>query len=111
MSFTSFYKGYEYLLDVCTVLLPYYPHGYLQYSHQFFVFWTDYEELLCEMLGFLPCHTFITKVNGALFAYVNIRDRGEIKKRFFDLCHKITKMEFIDKLWTATPVFGWVPDP
>lgn len=31
ISFSSFYKGYEYLLSVSTVLLPYYPFGFLNY--------------------------------------------------------------------------------
>jgi hypothetical protein len=85
MSFTSFYKRYEYLLDVCSVLLPYYLFGFQQYSHRFFVFWSDYEELICEMLGLLPAPVSITKVNDALLAYVNTEGKGEIKKRFYDV--------------------------
>lgn len=110
ISFTSFYAGYEYLLNACSVLLPHYPLGYLQYSHRYLVFWSDYEELLCEILGLLPCHVAITKIGDALFAYINIRDKGTTKKRYFDFCHKITEMNLINKLWEATPIFHWVPD-
>jgi hypothetical protein len=50
ISFTSFYKGYEYLLNVSTVLLPYYPLGFLTYAQHFLVFWTDYEDLITRYL-------------------------------------------------------------
>jgi hypothetical protein len=110
MSFSSFYDGYEYLLDVCNVLLPHYPFGFQQYSHRFLVVWSDYEQLICDMLGLLPAHVSITKINDALFAYVNIENNGEIKKRVFDLCYELKRRNLVSRLWTATATFYWVPD-
>lgn len=110
ISFTSFYKGFEYLLKVSTVLLPYYPLGFLQYVQHFFVFWTDYEELLCELFGYLPCHVSITKVDDALLVYASIQQEWDMKKRFFDLCYRMLKLKLIKQYWTANPLFHWVPD-
>ena len=111
MSFTSFYRGYEYLLEVCSVLLPYYPHGFSDYSQHFFVIWSDYEELICAVFGCLPSHVSITKLNGALLVCACIRERGKIIIPFFQLFYKMLEMEIIEKFWTATPVFHWKPDP
>jgi hypothetical protein len=111
ISFASFYKGFEYLLNVSTVLLPYYPYGYLEYSCRLFVFWTDYEDLIRELFGYLPCHVSITKVEDALIVYAGIREKGEIKKRFFDLCYRLLESGYVKNFWTNTPVFAWVPDP
>lgn len=111
ISFDSFYKGLDFLLNVSTVLLPYYPFGYAQYAHRFFVFWTDYEEFLCKFLGLLPSHTSIVKVNDALFAYVNILKDGQPNEhRFFSLCFRMRELKLVDKFWAASPVFRWVPD-
>lgn len=111
ISFASFYKGFEYLLAVSSVLLPYYPHGFLQYSRRFYVFWTDYEDLIREAFSYLPCHISITKVSDAMFVYAGIREKGIMKKRFFDLCYRMLELGYVKKFWTATPVFYWVPDP
>lgn len=111
ISFTSFYKGFEYLLNVSTCLLPYYPLGFLQYVQHYFVFWTDYEDLLCEIFGYLPCHVSITKIGDALFIYASILRDGMSKYRFFHLCYNLLKQGYVNKFWTATPVFHWRPDP
>lgn len=111
MSFTSFYRGYEYLLKVCTVLLPYYPHGFTEYSQQFFVIWSDYEQLICNLFGSLPSHVSITKLNDALLICACIREKGKIIIPFFKLFYKMLEIGIIDKFWTATPVFHWKPDP
>jgi hypothetical protein len=111
ISFTSFYKGFEYLLKVSTVLLPYYPLGFHQYSQHFFVFWTDYEDLLCELFGYLPCYVSITNVSDALLIYASILRDGMSKYHFFRLYYDLLKQGYVNKFWTATPVFHWRPDP
>jgi hypothetical protein len=111
ISFASFYKGFEYLLAVSTVLLPYYPYGFLQYSHRFFVFWTDYEEVIRDIFSYLPCHVSITRVHDALLVYTGILEKGKTKKQFFDLCWRMLELGLVRKFWTATPVFYWVPNP
>jgi len=110
ISFTSFYKGFEYLLKVSTVLLPYYPHGFRQYSQHFFVFWSDYEDLLCKLFGFLPCHVSITKIGEALLIYTSIQREGVSKDRFFRLCYDLLKLELVSRYWIAIPGFHWIPD-
>ena len=111
ISFDSFYKGMEYLMEISTMLLPYYPFGYPQYIHHFFVFWSDYEEFLCKFLGLLPCHTSIVKVNDALLAYVNIlRTTQSNEEDFFNLCFKMRKLELINKFWIVNPVFFSIPE-
>lgn len=111
ISFTSFYKGFEYLLEVSTLLLPYYPFGFHQYSQHFFVFWSDYEEFLCELFGLLPCHVCITKINDALLIYASILRDGVSKYRLFHLCYDLLKRGFVNRFWTAIPGFHWKPDP
>jgi hypothetical protein len=111
ISFTSFYKGFEYLLQVSTVLLPYYPLGFRQYSQHFFVVWTDYEDLLCELFGCLPCCVSITKVNDALLIYSSILRDEMSKYHFFHLCYNLLKQGYVNKFWTASPAFHWRPDP
>lgn len=111
IAFDSFFQGLEFLLNVSTVLLPYYPFGYAQYAKHFLVFWSDYEEFLCEFLGLLPSHTSIIKVNDALIAYVNILNDGQSNEhRFFSLCFKMRKLKLVNKFWAANPVFRYVPD-
>ena len=109
ISFSSFYKGYEYLLKVSTVLLPYYPFGLLNYSQYFFVFRTDYEHLLCELFGYLPCHVSITKVSDALIVYVTVQEGKGLRERFFDLCYRLLDMGLVNQLWAADPVYHWRP--
>jgi hypothetical protein len=111
ISFASFYKGFEYLLAISTVLLPYYPLGFLRYSHRFFVFWTDYEDLIRELFSYLPCHVFVTKVNDALLVYTGVLEEGKSKKHFFDICWYMLESGCVKNFWTATPVFHWIPDP
>ena len=110
MSFTSFYRGYEYLLKVCSVLLPYYPHGFLAYSQHFFVIWSDYEELICKVFGCLPSHVSITKLNGALLICAGIRENWRIKNRFLNICYDMIKKGYIKRFWTVNPIFHWKPD-
>mgnify|MGYP007042373993 CR=1 FL=1 len=110
ISFDSFYKGYEYLMNVCTVLLPYYPLGFRLYSQYFFVFWSDYEEFLCKFFGCLPCHTSITKVNNALIMYLSVQKGIELPERLFKMCFKMEDMGLIDHFWSSTPIYGWIPD-
>jgi hypothetical protein len=111
ISFTSFYKGFEYLLNVSTSLLPYYPLGFRQYSPHFFAFWSDHEELLCELFGYLPCHVSIVKVGEALLIYAGIKRDGVSKDRFFRICYNLLKQGVVNKYWTAIPAFHWKPDP
>lgn len=107
LSFSSFYKGLEYLLSVSTVLLPYYPLGYQEYSHHFFVFWTDYEDFVRQAFSSLPSHTSIVKVNNALIIYANLL----CEPRFYALCYKMADLGLINQFWIANPVFHSVPDP
>jgi len=109
ISFDSFYKGLEYLLSVSTVLLPYYPLGFRLYSQQFFVFWSDYEELLCESFSYLPCHTSITKVDDALLMYVST-EKGLLEKRLFQFCFKMGDLGYINRFWSSIPIYHWTPD-
>jgi hypothetical protein len=110
ISFTSFYKGYEYLLNVSTVLLPYYPLGFLQYVQHFLVFWTDYEDLIREVFSYLPCHVSIVKVGDALLVYASVQQDWRVKRRFFNLCYKMLEMKLVKRYWTANPHFHWIPD-
>jgi hypothetical protein len=83
ISFDSFKKGLDYLLNVSTTLLPFYPKGLPMYSQYFFVFWSDYEDLLCELFGLLPCHISITKVENALIVYGGIQKEMGLSERLF----------------------------
>ena len=107
LSFSTFYKGFEYLLSVSTVLLPYYPFAFHQYSHNFFVFWTDYEDFIREAFSYLPCHTSIVKVGDALIVYAGLL----WESRFYALCYEMLDSGLVKRFWTASPVFHWVPDP
>ncbi|KYK37173.1 MAG: hypothetical protein AYK18_10715 [Theionarchaea archaeon DG-70] len=109
ISSVSFYKGLEYLLNVSTKLLPYYPLGFRLYSQQFFVFWSDYEELLCKSFSHLPCHTSITKVSDALLMYVSI-EKGLLEKRLLQLCFKMNDLGYINRFWSSIPIYHWTPD-
>jgi hypothetical protein len=108
ISFDSFYKGINYLLNISTVLLPYYPLGFRLYSQQFFVFWSDYEDLLCKSFGHLPCHTSITKADDALFMYVSI-EKGLLEKRLLQFCFKMSDLGYIDRFWSSIPIYHWTP--
>lgn len=110
ISFESFHKGLEYLFNVSTVLLPYYPLGFRLYSQYFFVFFSDYEEFLCKLFGYLPCHTSITKVNDALIMLVSIQKGEDLSERLFRLCFKMKDLNLIDHFWSSKPVYYWVPD-
>jgi hypothetical protein len=110
ISFESFHKGFNYLLSVCTVLLPYYPLGFQQYSQHFFVFWTDYEDMIREFFSLLPCHVSIVKVNDALLIYASIKEGGKIKFRFLSLCYRMLELGLINRFWMAIPVHHWIPD-
>lgn len=112
ISFGSFYKGFDYLLKISTVLVPFYPFGFREYSEHFLVFWTEYEKLVYEFFSCLPCHVSITKVNGALVIYASIRKGLELReRRFFGLCHKMLESGIVDRFWTSVPLYHWVPDP
>jgi hypothetical protein len=110
ISFDSFHYGLEYLLNISTVLLPYYPVGFRLYSQYFFVFWSDYEELLCDLFGCLPCHTSITKVGDALIMLASIEKSEGFSERFFRLCFKMIDLGLIDCFWSSKPVYYWKPD-
>jgi len=110
ISFVSFYKGLEYLLNVSAKLLPYYPLGFRLYSQYFFVFWSDYEEFLCELFGCLPCHTSITKVKDALIVYVSIEKGEDISERLFRMCFRMVNLGLIDRFWSSRPIYGWRRD-
>ncbi len=109
LSFNTFYAGFNYLLAVSTVLLPYYPFGYRQYSHHFIVLWTDYEDLVRQFFGFIPCHVSITKVNDALIVYAPFIITLEHK--FFGLLYEMLETGLLNRCWTATPLHHWTPDP
>ncbi len=110
ISFPTFFKGLDYLLNVSTVLLPYYPYGFRLYSQYFFVFWTDYEEFLCKFFGQLPCHTSITKVNDALVMLVSVQKKERFSEKMFQLCFKLVDLGLIDHFWNSRPVYHWIPD-
>jgi len=106
ISFDSFYLGLKYLLNISTMLLPYYPMGYRLYSQYFFVFWSDYEEFLCELFGCLPCHTSITKVGDALIMMISV-EKGLLEKRLLQLCYTLIDREYVYRLWNSIPVYYW----
>jgi hypothetical protein len=109
ISFASFYKGLEYLYNVSTVLLPYYPSGFTWYSQHFFVFWSGYENLLCESFSQLPCHTSITKVKDALLVYASV-EKGLIEKRLLQYYFRLTHLGYIDRFWSSIPVYYYARD-
>ncbi len=110
ISFPTFHSGLKYLLNVSTVLLPYYPLGFRLYSQYFIVFWSDYEEFLCKLFGCLPCHTSITKVNDALVMYISVQKGPELSDRLFKLCIKMVDLGIIEKFWSSRPIHHWKPD-
>ena len=109
ISFASFYLGLKYLYNVSTVLLPYYPSGFKLYSQYFFVFWSDYEELLYTSFNQLPCHTSITKVNDALLVYASV-EKGLLEKRLFRYCFKLKHTGYVNRFWSSIPVYHWIRD-
>ena len=109
ISFASFYKGLEYLYNVSTILLPYYPSGFRLYSQYFFIFWSDYEQMLCDSFSNLPCHTSITKVKDALFVYASV-EKGLLEKRLFQYCFELVRSGFVNHLWSSVPVYHWIRD-
>ncbi len=111
LSFSTFYKGFEYLLNVSTVLLPYYPYGFKEYYQHFFIFWTDYENLIRDLFAFLPSHVSITKVEDALILYINIQEGAKFREEFLDLCYLMLELGYLRRFWTAQPVYHWHPDP
>jgi hypothetical protein len=110
ISFESFYKGINYLMNISTVLLPYYPLGFRLYSQYFLVFWSDYEKFLCEFFGCLPCHTSITKVDNALIVYLSTQNGEFLSKRLFQLCFRTIDIGLVDHFWSSKPVYYWKPD-
>ena len=109
ISFDSFYKGLDYLYNVSTVLVPYYPSGFKWYSQHFFVFWSNYEHLLCESFSQLPCHTSITKVRDALLVYASV-EKGLIEKQLLQYYFKLTRSGHIDRFWSSIPVYHYARD-
>lgn len=111
ISFDSFHSGLDYLLNVSTKLLPYYPLGYRLYSQYFFIFMSDYEEFLCEFFGCLPCHVSITKVNNeGLIIWLSIQKGEEMTERLFNFCTKMSDLGLIDYFWMSRPLYYWKPD-
>ncbi|MBU7030785.1 MAG: hypothetical protein HXS48_27885 [Theionarchaea archaeon] len=110
ISFESFQKGLEYLFNVSTVLLPYYPLGFRLYSQYFFVFWSNYEKFLCELFSCLPCHTSITKVKDALIMYVSIQKGEDMSERLFKMCSTMVDLGFINRFWSSKPIYRWRRD-
>jgi hypothetical protein len=106
ISFDSFYKGMEYLYSVSTVFLPYCPSGFRLYSQNFFVFWSNYEGLLCDSFSNLPCHTSITKVKDALLVYASV-EKGLLEKRLLQFCFKLVHAGYVDRFWSSIPVYHW----
>jgi hypothetical protein len=105
ISFGSFYKGLDYLLKVCTVLLPYYPLGFPKYTQYFFVARSDYEYLVKDFFGLLPCHTSITKIGDVLLIYTSVEKGVGLKERLFDLIHRMFELGYIDRFWASNPVY------
>lgn len=110
ISYESFHKGFDYLLNVSTKLLPYYPKGFRLYSQYFFVFWSNYEEFLCDFLKCLPCHVSIIKVKDALIVYVSIEKGKDMSEMFFKMCSKMVELGLIDRYWSSRPIYHWKPD-
>ena len=110
ISFESFQKGLEHLFTVSTKLLPYYPLGFRLYSQYFFIFWSNYEQFLCEFFGLLPCHVSITKVNDALIMYVSIQKGEDMSERLFKMCSTMVDLGLINRFWSSKPIHGWIRD-
>jgi len=111
ISFVSFHKGLDYLLNVSAKLLPYYPKGFRLYSQYFFVFWSDYEEFLCKFFSYLPCHVSITKVNNEALVMLISIEKGEVmSERLLFSCSKMIDLGLIDYFWSSRPLFHWKPD-
>jgi hypothetical protein len=110
ISYASFHKGFDYLLSVCSILLPYYPLGFRLYSQYFFAIRTDYEEMVREFFSLLPCHVSIVKVDNTLLIYASIQEGGRLKVQFFNLCYRMLEMGLFRCFWTAIPVHHWIPD-
>jgi hypothetical protein len=108
ISFFSFYRGLDYLLSVSTVLLPYYPLGYRQYSHNLYVIWSDYEDFICDFFGCLPSHVSIFKVEDALIIYASTL--LALNYEFFDFCYRMLTLGLVKRFWTANPLYHWIPD-
>jgi hypothetical protein len=111
ISFASFYKEIDYLSNISTVLLPYYPLGFRLYSQHFLVFWSDYEEFLCKLFGCLPCHTSITKVDDALVVYASTQNGEFLSERLFRLCFGMIDTGLVDRFWSSKPVYYWRSNP
>lgn len=109
ISFGPFYKGYEYLLSVSTVLLPYYPFGFSNYLPEFIILETDYEKLIREFFSYLPSHVSMTRVDDAFLIHASYPYMKE--RRFHLLVYRIVELGYIKRFWTATPIFHWTPDP
>ena len=109
ISFSSFYSGFDYLLKVSAVLLPFYPFGMLMYRQYFLVFWTQYANLVCEFFSCLPCHVSITKVDDALLIYASCI--STLEHRLFALCYQMLERGLIERFWTSAPLYHWVPNP
>jgi len=105
ISFGSFYKGFDYLLKICTVLLPYYPVGFPKYTQYFFVIRSEYEFLVKDFFGLLPCHTSIIKIGDDLLIYTSVEKGAGLKERFFDLIHRMFELGYIDRFWESNPVY------
>ena len=98
-------------MRVSTKLLPYYPLGFRLYSQHFLVFWSNYEEFLCEFFGCLPCHTSITKVNNEALVMLVSTQKGEtLSERLYRLCFRMIDLGLVNHFWSSKPVYYWVPD-
>ena len=108
ISFTSFSKGLEYLFNVSTVLLPFYPLGFNLYTQYFFIFWSNYEDLLVKSFSYLPCFTSINKVGDALVVYTSA-EKGLYEKRLFQFYFKLKDMGYIERFWSSIPIYHRIP--
>ncbi len=67
-----FYRSYERIKENCVKVLAFFPHKRRNYSEFYFVFKTDYEESLKDLLLQLPCASMIAKVDSYIVVWLNI---------------------------------------
>lgn len=100
-----FYRAYERIKANCVKIVAFYPYKRSSYTDFYFVFKTDYEELLKDLFMLLPCNNMVFKVDKYLVAWINIIRTFPFKD-FFGLLHWMDDHGMIEDMIYALPVYS-----
>lgn len=104
------YKEWKDSLEkYCTIVIEYYPKGYLQYDSITFCFRTDYEQYIVELLSNLPTTFFVYKTEEYLLTNLFMSQDYKHQTRFYEIISHLLDQGIVAECMDAHNIVYYAP--